>query len=201
AAEQFRPFLFGLIGTPLTDKDKYYMMSQNEFDYNQEYTRNDHSHLGWLPPPAEAASISGGSDIRYLVSCGPFDFDRGTSLPFTFAIIGGQDFYYQDFRINPFGFVNFRNPTDLALNAVWASWVYDNPGYDTDGDGFKGKYHIKVYDSIFDPNIGEWISTVAETLYYKGDGIPDFRGATPPPAPKFELNPRINEQNIGEIEV
>ncbi|MCP4706407.1 MAG: hypothetical protein GY865_17550, partial [candidate division Zixibacteria bacterium] len=43
AAEQFRPFLFGLIGTPLTDKDKYYMMSQNEFDYNQEYTRNDHS--------------------------------------------------------------------------------------------------------------------------------------------------------------
>jgi len=177
------------------------MMSQNEFDYNQEFTMYDHSHLGWLPPPSYARSITNGADIKYLVSCGPFDFKKGDVLPFTFAIVGGQDYYYQDFRINPFGYVNFRNPDDLALNTVWATWVYDNPGYDTDGDGFRGKYYIKVYDSIFDPNIGEWVATVAETLYYKGDGVPDFRGATPPPPPKFTLHPRITEKNTGEIEI
>ncbi len=198
--ESVRTF-FGVLGTPFTDSDKYYVMSQSEFDYNQEFTRNDHSLQGWLPPPSEAATITNGADIKYLVSCGPFDFKKGDVLPFTFAIVGGQDYYYQDFRINPFGYVNFRNPDDLALNTVWATWVYDNPGYDTDGDGFRGKYYIKVYDSIFDPNIGEWVATVAETLYYKGDGVPDFRGATPPPPPKFTLHPRITEKNTGEIEI
>jgi len=192
---------FGVLGTPFTDADLYYVMSQDEFDYNQEFTENDHSHLGWLPPPDEAANIANGADIRYLLSCGPFEFKQGAVLPFTFAIIGGQDYYAQDVRINPFGFYRFRNASDLALNTVWATWVFDNPGFDTDNDGFRGKYYIHVYDSIFDPNLGKWISTVAETLYYKGDGVPDFKGASPPPPPKFKLFPRITDKNSGEIEI
>ena len=175
------------------------MMSQDEFDYNQVYTMNDHTAEGWLPPPEEALDVANGTDIRYLLSCGPYDFKRGDVLPFTVAIVGGQFFYDQNIRINPFGYTRWRDPFDLALNTVWATWIFDNPGVDTDGDGFKGKYYIHVYDSTYDSNLGKWVPTAAETLYYKGDGVPDFRGASPPPAPKLRLFPRVNENNVGEI--
>jgi hypothetical protein len=39
---------------------------------------------------------------------------------------------------------------------------------------------------------GEWVVSVADTQFYRGDGIPDWRGAGPPPAPKFWLEPQLN---------
>ena len=73
--------------------------------------------------------------------------------------------------------LNFNN---LATNAKWASWVYDNPGLDTDGDGYSGKFRV----------------CEGETLYYEGDGVPDFQGASPPPAPQFRIIPEIGKLTV-----
>ncbi|MEW5796243.1 MAG: hypothetical protein AB1772_07755, partial [Candidatus Zixiibacteriota bacterium] len=52
---------------------------------------------------------------------------------------------------------------------------YDNPGVDTDSDGYFGEFRV----------------CEGETTWYKGDGVPDFRGNTPPPIPftRFETEP------------
>jgi hypothetical protein len=60
---------------------------------------------------------------------------------------------------------------DLAINASWAYRVYDNPGVDTDSDGYSGDFII----------VG------AETLYVSGDGVPDFEGPPPPPTPRLAV--------------
>ena len=70
---------------------------------------------------------------------------------------------------------------------MWAGWIYDNPGVDTDGDGYFGDYRICVFDSV--ETESGWIATAAETTWYRGDGVPDWRGAAPPPAPYVYIEP------------
>ncbi len=190
---------YGALGTPYTDMDKYYVMARGEVDYDQVTTAFDHSASGWLPPPANANSIAYGADVRFLVSCGPFHLKRGTILPFTIAFVMGEQFYATKRGVP--GYWKFRDFADLGLNATWASWVFDNPGVDTDGDGKKGKFYVEVFDSTFNENDSQWVATYAETTYYAGDGVPDFEGANPPPVPKFHLTPRVTENYTGEIEV
>jgi len=67
------------------------------------------------------------------------------------------------------------------LNSTWASWVYDNPGIDSDSDGYYGKFRIKI-DTI--PN-GADTTYEVDTVYYEGDGVPDFDGPPPPPPPQL----------------
>jgi len=197
------------LGTPQTDEDRYYVMANNEFDYNQTTTYQDHSLEGWLAPPPNAAQISNGADIKYLLSFGPFDMDPGETLPLTLAIVAGQDFY-ADGGIG--GIATWRDFTDVQLNTLWASWIYDNPGVDTDGDGYSGANYvycmnpklsridtiINGIDTTFDT---VYTCTKTDTLWYKGDGVPDFRGAVPPKGPVVETYPRIDEYNHGEIKV
>ena len=100
---------------------------------------------------------------------------------------------------------------DIGKNALWASWIYDNPGVDTDGDGYKGKYRICVLKTdttiVDDSSVvakisGEVIDTLeADTSYYEGDGVPDFRGASPPTPPVMWLYPRVTAFNEGELVV
>jgi hypothetical protein len=152
-----------------------------------------------------------GYDTRYLLSFGPFNIDPGQRLPITFAYVGGENLHR-----DPTAFARLFGPTDpdsvlhyyealdfssLAINSRWASWVYDNPGKDTDGDGYYGKFRVCNYDSVvtdYDTTFPEappwdtlvdtiWEFTQADTFYYEGDGVPDFQGASPPPAPKMRL--------------
>jgi hypothetical protein len=132
---------------------------------------------GWLPPvanPSLAINLADGFDTRYLLSFGPFTLYPDSSLPLTFAVIAGEDFH-----TDPRNFTSFFDASDpapwlanlslddFALNALWAGWVYDSPGLDTDGDGYRGDYRIIDGD----------------TAYYTGDGVPDYQGPPPPPAP------------------
>ncbi len=225
--DPFRDF-GGYLGTPEGDRNKYYIMRHEEFDYDQLFTAKDNTADGWLPPPSQARIFADGFDTRYLLSFGPFDISPGEVLPISFAYIAGEDFLtdceYQDRIWNPDfpeAYYNYLKFNDLGLNAIWASWIYDNPGVDTDGNGFYGKYRICVYDSIPDtsgagkiipgPTVRKgmrdtviiedgWIK-FAEVTFYEGDGVPDFKGASPPPAPRLRLFPRINEFNEGEITI
>jgi hypothetical protein len=193
--------MFGVLGTPLGDPNKYYVMRHTEFDYDQLFTAKDHSGDGWLPPPANALDFADGNDVRYLLSFGPFDISPGEVLPVSFAWVLGEGIHvnasdYQDFfdAYNPEDYYNTWDFSDLAANSRWASWIYDNPGVDTDNDGYRGKFRICVFDSILtDTIISEyppisdtfWLYTLADTFYYEGDGVPDFKGASPPSPPQL----------------
>ena len=197
------------LGTPEGDPNKYYLLRHKEFDYDQIFTASiQPNDTMWLYPNQELApDFSNGYDARYLLSFGPFDISPGQRLPVSFAWVAGADLHKNpnDFANlfspgNPQAFYNSLDFSDLALNSRWASWVYDNPGVDTDGDGYYGKYRICYHDSSIvrvDTIINGtdttyetiWDYLSPDTSWYEGDGVPDFKGAGPPPAPKIRVIP------------
>ncbi|SYZ71852.1 hypothetical protein TRIP_C10051 [Candidatus Zixiibacteriota bacterium] len=183
AEDPFRDFGFGL-GTPVGDANKYYMMSHPEIDYDQHEITS--LHPGWLPAPENAMSIVRGADIRYLLSFGPFEMEPGQTLPIAFAYVGGAHFLDEYCNYHPafgWGWYDLLGFDDIAKNAVMAGWIYDNPGVDTDGDGYYGKYRIcghdsiLVVDSLSHPPYFEstYVYTSADTFYYTGDAYPDLK--------------------------
>jgi hypothetical protein len=195
--ENYRDFRTGGTGTPIGDANKYYQMQNREFDYDQVYTAGIKDwDLTWkCPNPDLADSFASGFDNRFLLSWGAFNLDPGATLPLCFAYVAGENFHHDvgnggnlpDHPDRYYANVDF---SDLAKNAVWAEWIYDNPGVDTDGDGFAGDKRICVLDSSLTDT--GWVVTAAETIYYRGDGIPDWRGAAPPTRPQFWLEPTVN---------
>ncbi len=192
---------FGVrMGTPAGDRNKYYIMRHKEFDYDLMYTAIDHSPEGWLPPPENAETYAKGFDVRYLMSFGPFNVNPGEKLPISLAWVGGEDFHVnpEDFEsfdpYNPSAFYNKLDFSSLATNSRWASWIYDNPGVDTDGDGDSGKYRICCNDTLLTDT--GMVFEACDTTWYEGDGVPDFRGASPPPAPEFWVEPAMGALRI-----
>ncbi len=184
--EDFRDFGTGGLGTPSGDRNKYYIMSNGEFDYDQAYVGAIQATDSlWLyPPQNQVESWAEGLDTRYLLSFGPFNIRVGQTLPISFAYLGGEGLHTDrdnasdNMPQNPNAFYANMHFEDLALNSAWAEKVYDNPGIDTDGDGYYGEFRICDIDS-----------TNVDTDWYRGDGVPDFQGAAPPPPPVFWLIP------------
>ncbi len=199
--EPFRDFGTGGTGTPEGDRNKYYIMRNQEFDYDQarvaSISANDSLWLQPNPDNVEAWAV--GKDTRYLLSFGPFEILPGQTLPLSFAYVGGRDLHTVPGNTAnlPYDFEAYYENldfSDLADNAAWAGWIYDNPGVDTDSDGFAGEYRLCPLDSI--PADTGWLVTRYDTIWFVGDGIPDFRGATPPPAPKFWLHPSYSQIHV-----
>ncbi len=197
------------LGTPLGDKNKYYVLRHEEFDYDLLTVALDHTNDGYLRPPSDALEFASGYDTRYILSFGPFNIDPGETLPISFAWVAGSDFHvnpndFDDFDpTRPHVYIQKLNFNNLATNARWASWVFDNPGVDTDDNGYAGEYRICTdssiasIDTLFVDSIIEidtnWSYISSDTNWYKGDGVPDFRGAGPPPAPKMKIIPTVGK--------
>jgi len=185
-----RNFGTGGQGTPEGDPTKYYLMSNGEHDYDQMFSGRSFIDEGWLPPNSAISEIiARGGDTRFVLSMGPFDLQSGKSLPFTIAYVAGEEFHrdhrnfdtYMLQRYDPEMFYSTLDFSDIAENAVWASWVYDNPGVDTDGDGDAGPFW-EIEDTL---PTGE---VVLDSFYYAGDGVPDFKAATAPPPPVLRVS-------------
>jgi hypothetical protein len=184
----YRDMGAGNSGTPVGDLTKYAILSNGELDYDQAYVGSigqDDSIWAYPSSTGQApASVAG--DSRYLLSFGPFDLDPGQIVPLTIAYVAGEGFHTDPNNANDNLVNNYRPDVytqnlhfqDLGLNATWASWMYDFPGYDTDGDGYAGKYRVCV-DSV---------THQADTIWYSGDGVPDLN---PPkrPAPLVRIEP------------
>ncbi len=176
----------GRLGTPVGDKNKYYVLRHEEFDYDLLFTAIDHSAQGYLPPPPQADVFAAGYDTRFILSFGPFEIAPGQSLPLSFAWVGGDNLHAKPLHFeslfdpqDPYPYYRSLDFSELAVNSRWASWVYDNPGVDTDGDGYAGEQRICT-----NRETGR-----VDTSYFVGDGIPDWRGAGPPPAPRLRVLP------------
>ena len=214
--DPFRDF-GGFLGTPEGDRNKYYIMRHEEFDYDQLFSAKDNTAGGWMERSSDADDYADGYDTRYLLSFGPFDISPGEVLPLTFAYIAGEDFLtdceaYEEFNASiPEEYYNTFNFEKVGLNAIWAGQIYDNPGVDTDDDGYAGKYRVCVESTDVS---GVW-EYEYDTVYYLGDGVPDFKGASPPPAPELWvidpyptgdtlrslIVPHVNEYNEGEVTI
>jgi hypothetical protein len=205
ATDPFRSF-GSRLGTPEGDRNKYYVLSHPEFDYDLLFTAVDHTAEGFLPPPQFADVYASGYDTRYLLSFGPFDIDPGQRLPITFAWVGGKYLHTNPSNFkslfspaSPQRFYNSLDFRELAINSRWASWVYDNPGVDTDGDGYAGKFDIcnrQPAPGNPPPDMPGSAAQAGDTVYYEGDGVPDFRGASPPPAPFIRVIPEIGKLTV-----
>src|SRR4030067_641281 len=176
----------GQSGTPASDRSKYFIMSNNEFDYDQLFAAlaDIWERQGWVDQkqisPTNLADVADGYDTRYLLSFGPFTVDPDETLPLTLGYVAGKEFHVGPTDFNAytatdsaavFNYYDKLDFTAFGVNAQWASWVYDNPGGDTDTDGFRRKFR----------------DTAGDTIYYTGDGEPDFKGPPPPPPPDLAL--------------
>jgi hypothetical protein len=174
--EPFRSFGPSL-AWPGSDRNLYYIMNHPHIAYDQMFSAVD--HYGWLPPWVNAVEYASGWWFQMLYTFGPFDLPRKDKISFTIAVVGGDNVHNDPYaHFNPHFPQDYYDQLDfseLAENARWAQWVYDNPGVDTDSDGYAGEYRVCEGD----------------TTWYKGDGVPDFRGNSPPPIPftRYETEP------------
>ncbi|MDX9857011.1 MAG: hypothetical protein RBT76_04435 [candidate division Zixibacteria bacterium] len=218
AIATYRNFTTGGTGTPEGDVNKYYVLRNREFDYDQVFTgRVGPNDPTWLVPPVDLAQeFANGYDTRFLLSFGPFTIDPGQTLPISFAYVAGDNFHVLPNNANvnlgdsynPEIYYANLNFDELSTNSRWASWVYDNPGVDTDTDGYLGKFLVVCDDTTgysIDTSVvgGDTlidtvgvVGTQCDTAYYEGDGVPDFRGASPPPAPDVWLIPELGRIRV-----
>jgi hypothetical protein len=156
------------LGAPQGDRNIYYVMTNGEIDYGQLEANVNHTSEGWRPKlNSGGCDVADGLDTRQVISCGPTvdPVFPGDSVAFVVAFVGGNPLHAAagiEFDCtNPFHYINSLDYSALAFGASWSSWVYDNPGVDTDGDGYAGEFHV---DSDGEP------------IYYTGD-------CGPPPGP------------------
>jgi hypothetical protein len=207
ARRSYRDFGTGGLGSPTGDRNKYHLLRNREHDYDMVRTAT----IGaldsvWLPPSPEWADdwAIGIGDVQYLLAFGPFEIEPGQSLPITLAYVGGIGFHsdfdnFLNLPDNPDSWYEGVNFDSMGVSATWADWVYDNPGVDTDSDGYAGEFTVcnlgsdstlqcdTLLDTTADPDttyiVCSWDYELADTVWRKGDGVPDFRGASPPPSP------------------
>ena len=202
----YYPLSRGVWGTPYGDRARYHYLSNGERDYNQAYQAimRDYDAEWVQPPPDVRDSIRIRMDPCFLLSFGPFALDPGQSLPFIAAVVAGTNFhrdgtlsrYLPDY---PDAWYERIYLGQLVRNALWAQWIYDNPGVDTDSDGYAGDFNVcnagvdsvwrcdTLIDSSADPDtnymVCHWDHNPVDTIWRSGDGVPDLKGAYPPPNP------------------
>jgi len=180
----FRSF-YGGYGRPLSDRNRYYLMSKPEIDYNGFEAAVDHTDEGWLPPDRSATRIASGHQVNLVSSFGPFTLPPGKVESFAVVLAIGEDAHTDPNAYRelfdpraPKAYENYLDFDDLITNVRWARVIYDNPGVDTDNDGDSGRWFIH-YDEVTQESV---------KVFYEGDGVPDFRGASPPPPPPVRVS-------------
>ncbi len=173
-------------GTPHGDNNMYAVLSNGEIDYSPVYTALIQSvDPVWIKPVEHIArEITKGLDVVSLLSIGPWDLQPSSEITVPFAFVAGEKvhsnrnnhWYNLSTGYKPYRYLQNLNFSDFIKNFKTAKSVYDLPGRDTDGDGYFGK---------FDECWGE-------TLYYQGDGVPDYAASSPPKIPRVWLIPVEN---------
>ncbi|MGH8015433.1 MAG: hypothetical protein ACREBV_04525, partial [Candidatus Zixiibacteriota bacterium] len=207
----FRDFRTGGTGSPEGDRNKYFVMRNQEVDYDPAYVKKiEQSNLTWIYPDQDYVLNwpTGPRSLSSMLSFRGESLTGGSSTRLVFAVLMGENFHtdpnnLQNLPDNPDRYYANLDFSDLAHNAQIAKWIYDNPGVDTDKDGYRGEFRVCVLDSVLDVDSNgstglttSWTVTVAETTWYKGDGVPDWKPALPPPTPKMWVKPVFNGINI-----
>jgi hypothetical protein len=192
----YRNFHTGYLGDPKGDRNKFFVMGNGEIDYDPAFTKKiDQFNETWLYPDQEWIQVhADGSDaFSGLLSFRRGFLTPGGTIPIVIAIVAGENFHRNPSNLQylpnrPDRYYSNLDFSDLERNTRIAKWIYDNPGVDTDKDGYAGEFRVCVIDSMLDGD-SMWIPAVAETTWYKGDGVPDWKPALPPPVPEIWVTP------------
>jgi len=202
----YRDMGYGNTGTPWGNRNMYHVLSNGEQDYDVvRIYQISELDADWMPPPPGLAdTLLIDFDTRYLLSFGAFGLDPGQSLPITLAYVAGSRFHWSGAATDglpesPGYWYHEVHFDSLLINAQWADWIYDNPGVDSDSDGYAGEFTLCNYgddstlvcdttlDTTATPDTTvvacRWEYDIVDTVWRTGDGVPDFSGATPPPNP------------------
>ncbi len=160
------------LGTPTGDRNKYYILSHPEQDYDQLFTAISHVEDGFLEPPTTSlpADIADGYDTRFLLSFGPFYINPAATVTFGYSLIMGEDIHVDptDFADyfdpdNPQAFYEHLDFTDLIENAHVADLIYSSLPLTADRHdnvGLPSKFTISQnYPNPFNP-----VTTIEYTL-------------------------------------
>jgi len=174
------------LGRPLGDRSAYFVMTNGEIDYSQTRSALDYSGDGWALPPNPVSyrnDLANGALVYGCISYGPLPrIEPGDSVPFAFALLVGEDFHRDPLHFSrtfdasdPAEFENGLDFSDLLSTARVTRIHFDNPGVDTDGDGYRGSFVVTDCD-------GSGLGS-CDTVWLTGDGVPDWGSTNPPPPP------------------
>ncbi|MGD8604692.1 MAG: hypothetical protein PVF49_08970 [Anaerolineales bacterium] len=209
----YRNLQTGGLGKPAGDRNRYHFLRNGEIDYDAVRAQSIRpGDLTWMYPDQEAiAWFPCWNHPSYLLSVGPYDIEPGGEISIPFAYVMGKDFHRVPGNTqrnlvdnyDPDAFYENVDFSDIARNARWAEWIYDNPGFDTDGDGYAGEYRdccqdsaIASIDSTVTPPDTVWSLNACERVWTSGDGVPDWRAISPPPPPRMIVEPSDNTLRI-----
>jgi hypothetical protein len=197
-------FLGNGLGTPIGDRNRYFLMSNGETDFDQAYLAAiDYLSSEWVSPEGNYGRyLSFGGDVQYIYAIGEFSIPPGGSITIPFAYVNGQDIHsvyfnlraYLRNRYRPDWYYSNLDFSGLIENAWAAQRIYDNPGIDTDSDGYAGQFRACVVESILVDD--EWVPSRIDTAYYTGDGVADWQGAAPPPPPYVYVTRQVGGIHI-----
>ncbi|PWB75159.1 hypothetical protein C3F09_02995 [candidate division GN15 bacterium] len=198
-----RDFGTGGKGTPEGDRNKYFMMSSGEQDYDQArtYSIQPTDPVWEYPDEALSVNISHGNDARFLFSVGPFTVEPQQELPLVYAWVVGDSVHRDPTNLqylpeHPDTYLANLDFSDLTRSVRAAHRFYDNPGVDTDQDGYMGPYVTCCFEStLVTPDI--YGCTFADTVFTAGDGFADWSTYTPPCC--FGRTGNVNETGIVDL--
>lgn len=134
-----RPFGTDASGTPEGDRNKYYVMSNPEIDFNQLWSGTGVILDDWSGPPS-CINNPHMSDIRFLLSFGGGDLAPGDSMQFGIAVVLGENLHVNptDWSLfdssNPEAFYNSLDFADLDGNVIEAQRLYQRLFLGSAGD-------------------------------------------------------------------
>lgn len=134
-----RPFGTGAYGTPAGDRNKYYMMSNPEIDFDQLWSMDGLVTQDWLGPPFCLIEPYI-SDTRFLLSFGGGDLAPGDSVQFCVAVVLGADLHTgtENWELfdphDPEPFYNTLDFSDLDGNLAAAQTMYQRLFFGIAGD-------------------------------------------------------------------
>ena len=127
-------FTDGNDGQPSSDRDRYYMLSNSEIDYDMIWTYFMQDDSNWMPLPENSGTpVDFGTDARFIYSFGEIDLMPGDSIVIVFALIGGENVH-----VEPDDYLNYQSLTlperyyyrldfsDLENNASSARNLYQS---------------------------------------------------------------------------
>ncbi len=122
--DPFREFGTGGTGTPQGDKNKYYVMSHKEWDYDAVFVpiiETDDSI--WLPPPPPPFEFGFSYDARFVLSLTPFRLEPDSSIRVLFATFTGDSVHtdpnnIDNLPLQPDIYLSNLNFDDLLVNTV-----------------------------------------------------------------------------------
>ncbi len=161
-------------GTPETDRMKYQVMSNGEFDYNQTDILDYVDDPDWMPPPLDLAeNMRMGYDTRFLFSFGPFDLPPNDTMQVAIAVLVAEDFHEDPTNVadgswdpDKFNYEGVGRTTD------WVRTVYNND-YKGPVPPPKPEFEVETHDNMIDvfwkyQNVVDYFDPIAELQDFEG---------------------------------